>query len=683
VLNSNSFLSQIVYSESFNTLSVTTATNTVNHTQFLYGDVPNTMSTINTGNLIADTLTGNYPFRITAQKQKAWLAYSPSNTTDTFAVSTSWLKPQSVADSWLITPIINNITANTVLTWEAMAPDAANADGYDVYVSTSNNPVPVTSDFTTNIYTVVSEKYTWQKRGVSLSAFAGQSIRIAFRNSSNNKYQLWLDDIKVETITNGFDVTALSYNTYKYSTPNSNNSILATFKNTGATAITSLMLNYQVGNAPVVSELKVLSTALNYLDKKEFSFSVPFISSQAAYFPVSVWVSQINGQADQLHANDTVKGGITLSSAMPQKTVLLETYTGTHFGWEPEAYEMLKTIAVTNTNVVIATLHSNDNMATLTTNVIVNDYAKEFPSATVDQYYFEADDKLNLDRFNWSTYINKRKNVVVPASVSVTAVSYNATSNEISATVSSTFFGDVKGDYRLNIYVKENNVYGDTADVTDNGWNQYSFLHNVFSSPYYQKGTYLNASTYLLNGNDYKHQHVIHDMLGGAYGTAGIIPLNGSTNAQTYSTAYTYTLPTTVANEFAYHADNIYLIGVVSEYNADTKQRTILNSTEVKLNTNPEVVVGLKESIKNTISLSLFPNPATDYCYVNYTTNNTQTASVKMYNILGEMVYSDVLHIQKGNGVSAINTSALQAGAYTVTLLINGQLVSKKLTIIK
>ena len=52
-------------------------------------------------------------------------------------------------------------------------------------------------------------------------------------------------------------------------------------------------------------------------------------------------------------------------------------------------------------------------------------------------------------------------------------------------------------------------------------------------------------------------------MLDGAYGTSGIIPLNGSTNGQTYSKNYSYSLPTTIGSEFRYNADNIYLIGVL------------------------------------------------------------------------------------------------------------------------
>lgn len=82
----------------------------------------------------------------------------PVNGTDTFAVSTSWLKPTGTANNWLITPTINNITANSVLTWEAMAPDLNNQDGYEVYVTTNTLSTPLVTDFSAPIFTTIAEK---------------------------------------------------------------------------------------------------------------------------------------------------------------------------------------------------------------------------------------------------------------------------------------------------------------------------------------------------------------------------------------------------------------------------------------------------------------------------------------------------------------------------------------------
>ncbi len=683
----NKTISQILYSERFNALSLTTGSYTSNSTlyTYLYSDVPNTMYAINNGNLIADTLTGNYPFRANGQKQKAWLSYVPVNGTDTFAVSTSWLNPTSNnASAWLITPTINNIAINTVLTWEAIAPDINNQDGYEVYISTVNTNTPTISQFTNLVYSITSENSSWQTHGISLSAFAGQNIRIAFKNNSNNKYQLWIDDIVVSNITNAFDASTIKQSVYKYSTINTNNTLSATFKNTGYTPISNLTINYKINNNVSISETKILSPALNYLDSKDLSFTIPYNSSIPQYSTFKIWPTLINGQSDQSAINDTVYGSITLSSSIPSKKIFLEEFTSVNCGWCPDANTTLASILNADSNVVVGSIHDNDNMQSVEGNNLILDYVNTLPSASIDQYTFPNHDVVAVDKTAWASLINNRKAMIVPATVTVTNVSYNNSTKQINATVSSTFVGDVKGDYRLNLYVKENNVFGPTNDFSDNQWNQHSSLFNIPSSSYYQLGSYLNTSENLLNTSEYKHQYVINKIIDGAYGATGIIPFNGQTNGQTYSKTYTYTLPNTTSGEFRYNADNIYLIGILSEYNANTKERAILNVAETKLTSNPEITVGINEITSiNDFNLQIFPNPTSEICHLNYTLKNNEFVTINIYNTLGELVYIETKHINAGSVNHIIDVNKLTAGNYTIQVLFKANTMTKKLTIIK
>ena len=265
------------------------------------------------------------------------------------------------------------------------------------------------------------------------------------------------------------------------------------------------------------------------------------------------------------------------------------------------------------------------------------------------------------------------------------AVSYNSITRQISATVSSTFVGDVKGDYRLNLYIKENNVFGPTNDATDNNWNQHSYLYNISTSPYYQIGSVLNASsnpmTYLMNANEYKHQYVVDEIIDGAIGAATIVPTNGTTNGQTYNKTYTYTLPNTVGSEFRYNAQNIYLIGTLSENNGTTK--AILNSAEVKLTTDPESLVGIEALTTSDVQLTLFPNPTTDVCTLRYTLTEKQNVKVSVFNLLGELVYIESLNSSAGNINHVLNMSALTQGNYSVEVSFKNATITKKITIIK
>ncbi len=673
--------SQVLYSERFNTLALTTGTNNTSQT-YQYSDVPTNMFTINVDTLRAEITNGNYPFKAAGQQQKAWLGYVPVGGADTFAVSTSWLKPIGIANAWLITPTITNITSNSVLSWEAMAPDINNSDGYEVYVTTNTSTTPVIGDFSNLVFSRITESNSWQTRGISLASFAGQNIRIAFKNNSTDKYQLWLDDIKVENITNGFDVATLSHSVYKYSTINTNNTIAATFKNNGFTPITNLTINYKMDNGSTISETKILSPALNYLESRELTFSTLYNSTVPIYNGFKIWSSTINAQADQVASNDTITGRITISLSSPAKKVLVEEFTSATCDWCPSAYTNLKSIVTTNTNVIAASIHDNDNMAITEAATLSSEFNPSFPSALIDRYYFSANKAMSIEPVNWNTYITQRSAMKVPATVTITNVNYNLTTKQIDATVSTTFVGDVKGDYRLNLYIKENNVYGPIADSTDNQWNQYNALFNISASPYYQYGN-LIGSNYVMSAASYKHQYVIDTIVDGAFGGNASIPLNGSTIGQTYTKTYSYILPAATAGEFRFNADNIYLIGTLSEYDFSSQAKTILNAAEVKLNTNSETIIGIKENQKNNIQLNVFPNPTSDVCHLNFSLNNDEFVKINVYNTLGELVYMETKNVSAGNVDYILNVNALPSGNYSVQVSFKNNSITKKLTIIK
>jgi hypothetical protein len=321
-------------------------------------------------------------------------------------------------------------------------------------------------------------------------------------------------------------------------------------------------------------------------------------------------------------------------------------------------------------------------MSTANGDVLVTDYTPEFPNALIDRYYFAANKATTVKTPNWNNYITQRLAMKVPATVTITNISYNSTTNQIDATVSSTFVGDVKGDYRLNLYVKENNVYGPLSDSADNQWNQHNALYSIPASPYYQYGN-LIGSNYVMSAASYKHQYVINHIADGAYGASGIIPSNGSTIGQTYSKTYSYVLPTAIAGEFRFNSDNIYLIATVSEYNAGLNEKIILNAAEVKLNTNSEVVIGIKEHEQTAIQLNVFPNPTSDVCHLNFSLKNDEFVKINVYNTLGELVYIETKNVSAGNADYILNVNALPSGNYSIQVSFKNNTVTKKLTIIK
>lgn len=142
-----------------------------------------------------------------------------------FAVaSTSWYTPAGQSDDWLITPQITLSSASTVY-WDAKTQDAAYQDGYELRLSTTGtNP----SDFTEVLFTIANEVSDWESRSVSLGAYTGQDVYIAFRNNSTDQFVLLMDNFEVSvtpSCTVPTDITAVNITdtTFEVSWMDSNN----------------------------------------------------------------------------------------------------------------------------------------------------------------------------------------------------------------------------------------------------------------------------------------------------------------------------------------------------------------------------------------------------------------------------------------------------------------------------
>ena len=113
---------------------------------------------------------------------------------DITAMSGSWYSSVQTSDDWMITPAIN-VTTNNELTWEAKAQDVDYSDGYEVLISTTGTDI--TTDFGTVLFTIAAESDVWETRTVDLSAYDGQTVYIAFRNNSTDKFLLLVDNVSV------------------------------------------------------------------------------------------------------------------------------------------------------------------------------------------------------------------------------------------------------------------------------------------------------------------------------------------------------------------------------------------------------------------------------------------------------------------------------------------------------
>lgn len=141
---------------------------------------------------------GNTPALFSPVFSSAWIHYQENG--DTCAASTSYYDPSGSSEDYLITPKLS-IASYTKLWFQGKSVDASYPDGYVVLVSTTDS---LTSSFTDTLLYIAEEAPYWQSRTVLLDTmgYNNQDVFIAFKNVSNDKFILLLDNIKVSTSDN-------------------------------------------------------------------------------------------------------------------------------------------------------------------------------------------------------------------------------------------------------------------------------------------------------------------------------------------------------------------------------------------------------------------------------------------------------------------------------------------------
>jgi hypothetical protein len=274
--------------------------------------IPATWTLIN-----ADGLT---PSANVAYVTDAWIGREDIvvNASDSVAISTSWYSPAGASDDWLITPAIN-ITANNLLKWEANAPDAAYPDGYEVRISTTT---PTTAGFLANpaLLTIAAENSTWTNRTLDLEAagYSNQTVYLAWRNTSFDKFILMVDSVIVEVATT-YDVAISDPAPQEYTIiPLPQVSAIGTnglIKNVGASTVTNATMTVNVYDGAMANIYTASSTPATILAGDSI------VANVAGYIPTlpdNYMVEMITSitEADAVATNDTLRYALSVSDSV-------------------------------------------------------------------------------------------------------------------------------------------------------------------------------------------------------------------------------------------------------------------------------------------------------------------------------------------------------------------------------
>ncbi|HEY3876460.1 MAG TPA: Omp28-related outer membrane protein [Candidatus Kapabacteria bacterium] len=281
------------------------------------------------------------------------------------------------------------------------------------------------------------------------------------------------------------------------------------------------------------------------------------------------------------------------------KRVYLEEFTGAWCGFCVRgAYAINNLYATYPGQVVVVSIHSdqngnpaNDMMDIPQGDSLVSgiglpsaEVLQGFPDGWTARSIAPGSTTWNVDPSAWATGVAAKFGIggtdgivagllaePVQATVTVDNISFDNNSQQVTATVSVTFAKAASGDLRLNLMVTEDSVTG-----SGSGWDQHNYYSATGSVGPSVPGNPLYNQAPSIAG--WEHMHVFREAVGGVLGQPGIIP-SSVTAGSTYSTTFTFTLPSNVEDP-----NHVHLIGMVHEYSAtNASGNQVLDAEEVPL----------------------------------------------------------------------------------------------------
>ncbi|MDZ4182942.1 MAG: choice-of-anchor J domain-containing protein, partial [Candidatus Cloacimonadaceae bacterium] len=215
-----------------------------------------------------------------------WYQYAATGAANTGAFcagSASWIaaardshrdgyRPALTPNNWLITPRLAIANGDEISWWIAAQDPAWPAENYSVMISTTNS---APASFTQTLFTETLSDGEWHARSVDLSAYAGQSVFIAFRHHNcTDQFILKLDDVLMPPMAAPLVYGNITGRVRKAGTDQ--NLANATVSLAGRNAITGEDGNYTLNNI-VVDSYPITATATGYVN---YSNNVVLLANQ-------------------------------------------------------------------------------------------------------------------------------------------------------------------------------------------------------------------------------------------------------------------------------------------------------------------------------------------------------------------------------------------------------------------
>lgn len=422
--------------------------------------------------------------------------------------------------------------------------------------------------------------------------------------------------------------------------------VTATVRNMGSSDITSFDIEYSYdGN--VIQE-SVGPVTIASLDTYDHTFSTPAVVA-AGSNNLTVTISNVNGNGQDDDNTDDAKT-ITVDPIIPAqgKMVIGEEATGTWCSWCPRGavYMDLFESKYVNFWEGIA-VHNNDPMTVTEYDAGLGALISGYPSAVVDR-------GPEVDPSGMEAQFLQRLQTPPVAFISNNST-WNAGTRELSVTVSAEFQSSANSNFKLACVLTEDGVTGTTS-----GYNQANS---------YAGGSNGVMGGYELLPNPVPAAQMVYDHVARAIqpsfdGDNTVFP--ATVNAgETHSATYTFTLPA------EWDENNIHIIGMLIEPGG-----SIDNAAVSTISSNSSL-----SELAISDQIRIYPNPATDFAMIDLNLDKDAKVMVNVIDMTGKVVGSQNYGIVNSSTELPINTSLLNAGVYTIEVIVDGARGTKRLII--
>jgi hypothetical protein len=564
-------------------------------------------------------------------------------------ITTARYTPAGTSNDWVISPSFT-VPANAVFNWDATSFDPSLLNAYEIRISTTGTAV---ADFTVNpsLFTTAGEicnTTAWTQRGVSLDAYAGQTVYLAVHEVSNAKWQLAMDNFSVMVPAQANDGSILTVNNLtRYMVGAGNQNINGTFKQLGYATATTAVMNYKINNGSTVTQTITFAPSVPYFGTQNFTFGTP-ASFGLGTNNVKVWVSAVNGSNEAVLTNDTAYQTVFVASQSVTIQALIEEFTSSTCG------------PCASLNSSFDPLLTSQGANTGTANLNAIKYQVNWPSPNNDPSY--NNDVLTRRNFY---AINAAPTVLyngTPGSGNQTNINIAKAQPGYAAINSSITYsaGTVVANATITPYV----TISAASPLR---------VYQALVQSYYN---YPGAST---SQKDYKH--AMREM----YPSAGTPITTTDGAAQTFSFSETPTYASIASGNPAQFSNNFWYNTGTFTYEYIVWVQDIVN--DQVLQSSSAFTSSLTSSMvefKDNSSIGVYPNPASDYAVVGIKLNNASSVDISITDVTGKLVYSNNgTKVNEGTNEIRINTSEFASGTYNVVVNTADGVLKEKLVVIK